>query len=960
MIESLIDLFNQLDATQEQETINSSWEQLNILYKNKSIIQPLMQIYDDSTNPFYTLQAIQGIRSCLVQSFIHFNQTELYSISSKIIDMYLNEQEDYFKILMSEMICYLINQTQQTWPDLNHLIFHCQPSHTNYFQILFHYSIIFPNSDLILLKVQQSFDFDLKTQLQGFHILLHFAEDIRKIYELFSNKIQEMVNLIFMSNDIYCFNIFCKIYEKYFSKVYPFCNIFILISNLSNEELNPSILISLRDFLNSNFSRMIEYQYQIDIKDVEDKEQYYFDAISEIFNQEISLSIYLFSIEIDEMTTTSETFLKLVSSLPQEMVESTIYELAESNDKSSILTSIPLFSAFIQNFGVSEERYDFFTTFLNTSEIDISFIAIDTLYELKKYFKKYFQPPLIEFLMNFINELRTEEELQHLTHQTLILLTKFVQEFDDISPLLAKLFDFGIKIITDGKESEIKDVLLLFNFCISLFSKKDDEFSEFYIQLIQIILELIDQSTNEEILYISYSILSSFLFVDKSILEPFMNSILNNLNNVYSLKFVSASLAFFGEKVSGAVEENIQKIVEICDGEVDDCVKTLTAMETEITIFSYFKAKIDLVQSIFNLLFLLIQNMTDEIDQPVKAVLTTFLNDLRAYEKDFNPNSISPFMVKLLGESFGADKLVLDIVLMIIGIYGDPSIFDISEYFEYIFGQTLKIFQSGKANSCESILVTFCDFLENAIEFSDDEVLEKVLNIAFTFLNNNDQAVKVVCLRLILICEPKIDLSNEGELIENIIGFINEEETENNLDNEIACNAARFVKFIVLNNQELTSNFCQLIIESTLKKLENCEDNELAENLAFILINLDPFYFENEELDATISQSILNCFPIRVDHSLFECCYDWLIKKLEVFPEEAKLIAFQSIVRFIVYDIRQFFEEENLSGQSLEALFTIVLSLPNQLISESLDNDQNLLAVFSSHMKYISSVLKKS
>ena len=161
-------------------------------------------------------------------------------------------------------------------------------------------------------------------------------------------------------------------------------------------------------------------------------------------------------------------------------------------------------------------------------------------------------------------------------------------------------------------------------------------------------------------------------------------------------------------------------------------------------------------------------------------------------------------------------------------------------------------------------------------------------------------------------------------------------------------------KILFIENSKRVQD--QKILETSLKNLIDCDDQEISENLISILIKLESFYKEEGE----IYQTILKHFPVRIEKSAFECCYNWIITKLDNFSEELKETAFQSIVYFITCDIRQFFTDEIISAQLLEALFNIASNLPKQLILDSLNGNPNLLSVFDSHMQYIQSIMKKS
>lgn len=960
MIETLINLFNQLTPNQTQEIINSSWNQLRLLYQNKSIIQPLIQVYVNSPEPFYKMQSLYGIKSSLVQSFIHFNQTELYMIADQIVDIYLDEQNDFLRIQISDIICYLINHTRQSWQQLDHLIFDFHVKSSDYLKIFYHYSMLFPNAELILRKIAQSFESDLKTQLGGFEILLFFNSKKQKKIDLFSQKIQEMVRLLFTCNNVDYINTFLILYRRYFTKVYPFCPIFLLISNLNNYDLSPSILLLIRDFINLNFVEMIDYHYKISIGNLGNKEKFYQEIIIQIFTQEISLSNYLFSIEIDEMTTTSETFIQLIEYVPKELIEKTISELSTSNNIPSIITMIALFSAFIQKYDGNEEHYNFIVSLLNINENNIRKMIMDTLYDLRESFKKFYQIPLIKFLIDWtVNLKANDNDNRYLIDQILILMSKFILEFEDITPILNDLFIFGIKFFNDGNESEILDILNLFNFMISVTQNKEEDFSEFYSQILQAVCQLVNSCNFDNVKGFAFTTFSTLLFANKSIFIPHLDVFLQNFSDVYSLKFISILLAYFEEKVSIVIQNNIQKILEICDTEFDDPLKSLSAYDTEVTIFAYFKAEIKISPSIFKLFFHLIQALPSSMYQGFKEPTNTLFNSLSDYDGQYDPNSLTPFLLKFMDISIEVGQLIIEIVMIIIENFQNK--FNTLPFLEYSLNLIESIFQSKEVYLFDTILISFCDFFQNSIEILEmsqcQEILPKVTQFALSHLQSNDQIIRLVCLRFFLYCEQKVSIQ-DPMIIEKVVNFLNEPEIENkqaDLSDEICCTAARFFRFMILKDQENAFKYSQPIVNLSLIKLNNSHDQELSENLIFILINLGSFY----EQDEKIISSILSKFPIRIDNSLFGCCYGWLIQMANDLSDELKMLAFRSIILFVVCDIRQFYQNGDVSKEYLASMFSIISPLPQQLVLGMLNDNENLLKVFISHMNYISSLLKE-
>lgn len=963
-MEKIIALYDNLGPPNPPEVIKESWENLQHLYQKKSIIQTLFQIYDSSIVPFHKFHALFGIHSSLIQSYIHYSIEELSLIQAAIVNSYIKEPDNFFKSKCVDIICFLLNQTKQSWTQLDNLIFYHQPSIFKYFKILFYYSLHFTNLDLILLKTTQAFQFEIRIQLEALEVFLFFNKNSKQIENL-TEPITNLVNQVFTSKDISILNYFLQIYEQFFQKMYWFCPIAAFLSSLTNLELHPSILVSLRDFFNFHIEKLFSFEFSK--MNEEDRNSVCTQLLVDILTTEIHLSHHLYSIEFDESIQNTSCFMKLFQFIPKEPVESLISELLSSSEPTAVLTALSLFEPFIKTYDGDLNCYTFLTNCLTSNNSILIKMAIETLYETRAELESFLQPDIIAFLMAMIQHLYTPElysEQKYFIIQLLFFLFVFASQIEDISALVGPLFEFGINILKNEVEAEIIEILNLFNYLISHYFDQSISSTPGLIELLFTLISQKDciEEESVNILALSFSCLTSVLYKNHSLLDVYIPCFIEKIkDDVFSFKFLSLLLAFYPEIVKDPIVSNLERIIAVCNDQTNYSLQIIAGLETEITVFSFFEGKIDIIGPIFELLFKAIPMIPDDLHPKLLAVTESFFKWISLIK--FRIDSLFPQLLKLLGESTQNDTLVLNVVSTIAMFYrSNHIILNLTPFFEYSVSQIEKIFSHKNINQYESILIEFWKFFNENIDFlPSDEFYCKITEFFFNALSEKDSLlIRLLSLKILLACETKINFLDKN-VFEKFLEILQYEDDQFFSENrkqiliEIKCVAAQFLFLLISKNQDFIQDIREPLLVVAVNQLNDCHDEFLSEVLIVLIISLLP----PDNVQLHVIQLLLIKFPIVNQTQYFELSYKWLLSQLSILPENVRVHAHRSIVRFLTVNIQQLYEDQCLSFELLSGLLHLAHSISQEFVASCLSTE-NALETYYQNIKYITQLLETS
>ncbi|OHT13547.1 hypothetical protein TRFO_03289 [Tritrichomonas foetus] len=916
-------------STSSQVEINDAWGKLCDLYHQKSSILELITIYENSNSSFIRTHSLVGLSYCLKNLFHSLDSAEIDFFRNKITEFYLKETEEDKKVKSADIICFFLEKTKQTWTLLDTWIAQCSVDSPFYFNILLYYIRITKDSQLLLNKLCEGFRSNLKSQLNSLEILLYFAQDLNMI-SFFSEQIKTTIELTFTNNNPYFFSHLFKIMNLYYSKISSIFPIQSFIPYISNKNLSKANLVCLRDFVNNHLSDLNQGE------------------VLNVFCQEIELSKYLFDDEFEDFFPFSEDLNSIIQIIPNDTIQQVISQLLSEASKPSTLTTIIIIESLVitklnpQNATCEkQECYNILTNILKIDDYLCRRMTLDSLYELKDIFSDFFDISIIRFLCQFsLSTAETEtNNNRYKTCYNLNLLMKFIH-ITNVSSFVNEICDFCFCFLPIGKEQEICIIFEIFNLLIQLYFPHMNEI----IPKIYIILCNCIQSPSEDICCVSFCCLLGILYKNSEIFADDLNCFLNCSKNVYSIFFISNLLSKYPEKVSPFFQQNMAEIIQILETSTITQLSQITAWKTEIILFTFYKL-LELLNNALKHYFMCLENEDDTLYPSIK-VFTQML--FRQLSPDYLERTI-PNFINLLHKSVQLDIYIYQILNDFAGNIRNPS--HLLPFLEYSIKQ-IEYFFTNKTcilnREIRELLDSFCAFINLSLEIDQklkyfNLIFQYLINFCFINLstNMNSPDVLITCLQILIICEQKISFENDS--IPIIIELISS--TNDNVSDA----AASFVTVMIQNNFEYSKTFQQTIHKNCIERLNNCNDQELAENLIFILISLVPDEF-------SLIKSILNHFQIGINTSLIQPCYCWLLSILNSLSEEDKLLAYRSIVQFVVTDIKDLFEEKEISIELLRSILSVISTIPQDIIQSSLNNNYHMY-VFSSHIQYINSLL---